>query len=99
LHQDDKRNTPISADDAEQGAEGIQGLPDDDAAFNGRLHLEREIVLHQSLFGRAYPAEVERRSQKQNIQPVFKQRQTVGGELISSMVENGVIETANRNRM
>jgi hypothetical protein len=32
LHQDDKRNAPISADDAEQGAEGIQRLLDDDAA-------------------------------------------------------------------
>ena len=57
------------------------------------------IALDQSRSCRACPTEVQRRSQEQNIEPVREKRRPVDDELGKQPVENGIMDTANRNMM
>src|SRR5579862_339702 len=56
LHQDDESNAPIRVQDAEQGADRVQPLPDQDSPANRRRHLRRNIVTQQLALRRVPPA-------------------------------------------
>ena len=70
MHEDDEHDAPVRVEDAEQRAESIECLPDEDAAFVCATHFDGHIVFHESRTLRIPPTAEEHGSKKDNIEPI-----------------------------
>lgn len=58
LDCDYEGDAPVGADDAEGGTQGVEGLADYDAAFDGLGDFARDVVFQQAQFRGAGPREI-----------------------------------------
>src|SRR6266568_88531 len=68
LHEDDECDTHVGVDDAEQRAEGIERLRDDDATFGCGTHFDSRLVFHKPHALRITPTGEEHGAKQENIE-------------------------------
>lgn len=81
LHGDDEGDAPVGADHAEQSAEGVEGLGDEDASLDRGVDVAGDVGFEELIFESAGPTEVEGEAEQKNVEPVDKEGGAVGGEL------------------
>ena len=78
LHQDDERDAHVRVNDAEQHAEHIECLPDDDAAFVCRTRFDGCLIFHKPRALRIPPTAEEHGAKQKNIEPIHHQGKAIG---------------------
>ena|GEM_PF-3456484 len=80
LHEDDEHDAHVRVDDAEQGAERIECLRDDDAAFSCGTHFLSCLVFQKPRTLRIPPTDEKYSTKKENIEPIHHQGEAIGDE-------------------
>lgn len=93
LDEDYRGDSPIRVDEAEDGACGIEGLGDDDAADYGGMDFGWEIVGEEMGASGVAPAPVEEESEDEDVAPIDEE----GGTVVDEFGEKGCREWSERN--
>ena len=81
LNGDDEGNAPVCVEKAEQRAEGVEALGDQDAVLNGGVDFAGEIRFQELFFDSTGPTQVKDDTEKEDVEPVDHERGAITGEL------------------
>lgn len=81
LNGDDERDTPVGVENAEQRAEGVEGLGNQNAVLNGSVDFAGEVGFQQRFFDRTGPTQVKDDTEQKDVEPVDYKRGAITGEL------------------